>query len=229
MRKFVLGAAMVLLMLGNAAYGHAETVTLKLTGVGGANDGHFYVYPYNFSVNGVGSVPLICDDFTDEVYFGESWTANVYGFADIVSGKGQMGSVLPLETNRVKAYTDAAWLYKQLNSSNAVAINHTIWALFANTSPYFTITTSDYWYGQAEAATSTSGFNAATEFSNIVFYTPKTDPHDWPDADGRPQEYIGTGVPPTSTPESSTAILMGGGLLGLFISRKKLMGMTQAG
>jgi hypothetical protein len=59
------------------------TVTLKLISPpgsfgNGANAGGIYLSPYYFSINGGSSVtPLICDDFSDEITQGESWTATV--------------------------------------------------------------------------------------------------------------------------------------------------------
>src|SRR4051812_47999949 len=159
MRKLLL--AMVLL-LASGVYSHADPLTaqLKLTGVGGANDGRVYVYPYNFDVTINGSTiqaALVCDDYFDDISFGESWTATVYSLNDVLNGAGQMGTLSTplagLQSNRQNAYLDAAWLYKQLlvPGSDAIAINHTIWALFSNTTTYFTGNEAPaYWYDKAE-------------------------------------------------------------------------------
>src|ERR1700683_1063131 len=58
---------------------HADSVTLTLENVGpGNNSGGVYTYPYNFSVDGGSSyASLMCFDYTDEIYFGETWTDSV--------------------------------------------------------------------------------------------------------------------------------------------------------
>ena len=48
MRKLILA----LLLFGNVAFVHANTIQMKLVNVSpGYNDGYYYVYPYNFSLN----------------------------------------------------------------------------------------------------------------------------------------------------------------------------------
>ena len=58
---------------------HADNVTLTLENVGpGNNSGGVYTYPYNFSIDGNGSyVSLMCFDYNNEIYAGETWTATV--------------------------------------------------------------------------------------------------------------------------------------------------------
>jgi hypothetical protein len=44
---------LVVIMFATAAYSHADTVNLTLVNVSpGYNDGSYYTYPYNFSING---------------------------------------------------------------------------------------------------------------------------------------------------------------------------------
>jgi hypothetical protein len=228
----MLGSILALLMLGTATYGQATTASLTLTGTGpGYEDGSgIYVYPYVFTVNGVGGVSLVCDDYGDTVNIGESWTANVYNINQVLnSGDGQMTVASgAIASSRNQAYIDAAWLYTQLmlpannNDTNAAAINNTIWALFSNTTlgtdgtAGFTVPTgAGSWYAQAQAATTAGGFNALTAFSNLVFYTPVAGSQ--PSGDGRPQEYIGTTVP-----EPGSLALLGVGLVGFgMVSRKR--------
>src|SRR5580692_146218 len=57
---------------------YADSVTLTLENVGpGNNSGGVYTYPYNFSIDGSSYASLMCFDYTDEIYFGETWTASV--------------------------------------------------------------------------------------------------------------------------------------------------------
>src|SRR3954470_24005790 len=117
-----------------AAGARASTVDLTLVNAGpGYSDGSYYVYPYNFSVNGSSSlVSLICNDFNDDINFGETWTANVYTMHDILGGSGQMNPTngLVAAGQRSSAYEQSAWLFQQLvanpTGANSVSINHAI-------------------------------------------------------------------------------------------------------
>ncbi len=54
-----------------------DQANMKLTNPGNNVLAGIYVGPYYATIDGVPNVPIICDDFTDETYVGESWTANV--------------------------------------------------------------------------------------------------------------------------------------------------------
>jgi hypothetical protein len=212
---------LVLLVLGNAAYANATSVDLRFVNVGpGYHDNYYYVYPYKFSVNGSSDLTsLLCDDFTDDVYFGESWKATVNRFSDILSGQGQMAPQGGLvdNGNRVKAYKNAAWLYQQLmadpSQSNSISINHTIWALFAAT-PFNHSDDVAFWFEAAKSATSNlSDAQAINQFGNLVFYTPIAGT--WNSTYGRPQEFIG------SVAEPSSLMLLGTALVGFGIVRRR--------
>jgi hypothetical protein len=196
-------------------YSHADTVNLTLVNVSpGYNDGSFYTYPYNFSINGASILtPLLCDDFVDDVYIGETWTATVSNISNIVAN-GQMtaaaGSLAGIAgQTKLKAYLEAAYLYNKLyttlDATSSVNINHAIWALFSAT-PYNAA--SQELFDEANLNTSESD---TSMFSDIVFFTPVqgTQTLNGDSVAGRPQEFIG------KVPEVSSLALLGFGLLGL--------------
>jgi len=221
-RKFRPGLIQALLlalvMFGTAAYSHADTVTLTLVNVNpGYNDGSYYTYTYNFSINGSPVLtPLLCDDFVDDVYIGETWTATVSNINQIVAN-GQMTPVagsLAFGQTKLKAYLEAAYLYNKLyttlDASSSVNINHAIWALFSSTTYN---PGSAALFAEANANTSESD---TSMFSDITFFTPVADsqtldgrPLTSGPNNGRPQEFIG------KVPEVSSLALLGFGLLGL--------------
>lgn len=76
MRRF--GIIWLSLLLGLYALPvTADTVSMVFTGPSGNNSGGVYTYPYHFTVNGTPNVPLMCDDFKDEISSGQSWQATV--------------------------------------------------------------------------------------------------------------------------------------------------------
>ena len=85
-RSLVLPCLMAAALLGIApsCFG-AQTASMTLTGVG-VNGvlGGVYIGPYVGTIDAV-TTPLICDDFFDDSYIPESWTANVYSISDYAS------------------------------------------------------------------------------------------------------------------------------------------------
>ena len=216
----VLIQAMLLavIMFATAAYSHADTVSLTLVNVSpGYNDGTYYTYPYNFSINGSSILtPMLCDDFVDDIYIGETWTATVSTLDNIVAN-GQMIPVagsLAFGQTKLKAYLEAAYLYdklyESLDATSSVNINHAIWALFSAT-PYNA--SSAALFAEANANTNESD---TSSLSDIMFFTPVAgtqtlngQPVTSGPNGGRPQEFIG------KVPEVSSMVLLGFGLLGV--------------
>ncbi|HEV3307180.1 MAG TPA: PEP-CTERM sorting domain-containing protein [Candidatus Sulfotelmatobacter sp.] len=185
-----------------------STVTMQLTSVGGNNAGGVYTYPYNFSINGAPSVPLICDSYDNEVIVGETWKANV---SSLLSGKGLFG-------NQLLDYKAAGLIFKSILNGTLTANvgNYAIWGLFstnAQNSSYFQSSGAAGIETQYLAMASTAKNSA---FNGLVLYTPIAGTQSW---GGTAQEYIGY----SPVPEPGSLALFGTGLLSLSgLVRRKL-------
>jgi hypothetical protein len=120
----------------------AQTTTLNLTGAGpgeivwGTSEG-IYTSPYSGNVGGP-TIPVICDDFVDNTYLPESWTAYVTQLSTLSSSTdptlkwttGDFGTL-----TQDAAYTVASVLAVEiLNPSNTALaqeeLSFAMWALF---------------------------------------------------------------------------------------------------
>jgi hypothetical protein len=211
-RTFVALAFTLLL----SAFAVADTnVDMTFIGPGGNNGGGVYTYPYNFSINGGPSTPLICDTFDNEVVSGETWTATV---SSLLSGSGLFGSD-PLD------YKAAGLIFEGITSDsiNATVGNWAIWGLFSQNA----MNNSFYSNSGAGALASQYLINAASasdgDFKGLVLYTPVAGTQSW---GGTPQEYIGYGT--VSAPEPASIAMMGLVLLVLGAAVRKRFSVQAA-
>lgn len=164
---FLVLAGAVLLCAPSAL---ADTASMYLTGVGpnGAMAG-VYVGPYMATINGV-STPIVCDDFVDESYVYESWTANVSTLADLSNTK--WGSL----SDSTTLYEEAAWLTEQLvtaPSSQAGDIQFAIWTIF-DPSAMNGLSASDQKTVECLIEQAQSQDFTTEEFAGILIYTADT-------------------------------------------------------
>ena len=68
-----------------------DTLTLENAGAYYAMGG-VYTSPYGISVNGGSPIDLICDDFTTDIYVGQSWFAIPTTFAQLEAGTNPTGT-----------------------------------------------------------------------------------------------------------------------------------------
>jgi len=216
-QQFWYACAVLILWLCFVPSAFSNTVSMTLISPGsnvlGTNvlDG-VYVGPYTATINGV-STPVICDDYGDESYIPETWTANVSTFSNLSGAKWAQG-----QSNQTQLYEEAAWLIQQMyspaNSSQVGEIQFAVWGLFdssaiTNLSSYNSADgkSASNWLTDAGKQSFTPG-----EFSDFSIYT--TPSGATPTCGGSPcpssppQEFM-----TYSTPEPSVVIILAADLL----------------
>lgn len=228
MRLCLRAVALILLLLAAAATASADTVSLTLVDGGSNVMGNVYVGPYDFTgTSGGTTVPLqlVCDDYSHEVYPGESWTSNTSSYTALnISNLQFSGSTL-------QNYLEAAWLTQQifahLGSNQLVGwMQYALWDIFTPSASSGLSGTDqsqvNYWLSQA----ATNYGCASCDYSNVVIYTPVPGTQK-PGTDGLPQEYLGIVTPGggggsgNTVPEPGTLLLTGMGLFGLVTVRRR--------
>jgi hypothetical protein len=207
--------------LSLASSAKADTVSITLTGVSGGVQGNVYTSPYYATIGNTANVPIVCDDYSHDVYIGESWIASVSTFADLSNTR--FGN----QANALQLYDEAAYLFNALSQvpSQIGNISFALWAIFDPSD----VTTSAGWTtgGNAINPTSAAGWLAnaqgqtytAGEFSNFEVLTPCTQSSQGlvcpSTLSTSPQEYL------VRTPEPSTVLLLGIGLLAVLMFKRR--------
>lgn len=233
------GVLLFVVCLAPLAFG--QDVTLTLVNGGQYSMDGIYVGAYNATVNS-SPTPIICDDFADEVYQNESWTASVTQANTITNSttglKWSTGGDLAYwgvsNTNIVQGYDAMLYLAQQVlpislqNGQNAQTIgyySYAIWAIFDASAVYSYLKQNDsnfaYTWGQVEALVQTALGKTYTqnEFAGWEVLTPQCGGGSSSCTDGPPQEFF------MYVPEGGSALvyllLAGVSCMGAFIFRSR--------
>ena len=201
-----IGYSRILVLAGLfAASAAADPIQMTFTGVNGAADFGYYVGPYYGQMESQ-SVSLYCDDFANEVNFGQTWMANL---SKITAGSDLSQTRYGGVTNALQDYQQIAWLDTQFAvqpTSDYGDIHATIWDIFDPAGA--PAPSSDYWLKQAQQNYQTISYDNFRVITNVGPVTPT----------GQVQEFI-TMMPATNnaavvaTPEPQPIFLIGASLL----------------
>jgi len=197
LRSFSLLSCLVL-----GAVSALADVDMTFTGVNGAAAFGYYVGPYYGTMNG-DPVTLYCVDFANEVYFGESWQANVTPLNGGDLSNTRYGGT----PDGRQLYAEAAWLTTQYasNPNSYGDIQATIWQLFDPNAP---APSSGNWLQLAQENYTSLDLGYFDILTNLGPVT----------ATGQVQEFI---IDPAPVPEPDSLVLLLSALLAVaFMARK---------
>jgi hypothetical protein len=205
-RQFRTTLAVFLFLATMAAAAFANPVEARFAGLGGENQNGEYTYPYFVTIDNGPQIAMMCDDFYHQSNVGDTWQANITALSSGDLGNTRFDDLLK--------YQEAGYLLMQITDENQAEwgnINFAVWQIFnpgvnAGDPPPGTLGAA-YWLNLAQTAQLSS-----VDFDSVMILTP-LDAH----TESGVQEFL------FLTPEPGTLALIGGGILGLFSQRKRLI------
>ncbi len=194
---------------------------------GNEYNGAYYAYPYSVLVGtgpGASAVPMMCDDFTDDINGQDSWLSTAYSLTqtnlanDVTDFKyGNQTTFGPGNvydtTSAVTAYEEAAYILTNVALGNFSPSegNAAVWYLFSDTSSIAGDTTARGLLDTAYAFV-TDPNNSNYDYSNVTVYTQGTILSGQPgDIGHASQEFLGFAAP---EPPPSLLLVIGFALIG---------------
>jgi hypothetical protein len=207
------------------------------------NNPDVYVSPYSATITGANpySGYVICDDYSDDVTVGETWTAEsaTLGSGGVTNGlfeatkNNQLTGILTSSYSGAQGYNMVAYLADELMTNNtfntnevaADALSYAIWTIF--TPGAYNNISGDTVNGiniqsvvvtDIQSAWANAGQNSNYNGPTVTVWTPTS----WSGQTGRPQEYL-----TIQTPEASALAYLAVDLttvLGiLFLVRRRIL------